>query len=93
AYSTQNDPYREGIPDEVVKAWEQRVTELFALFLKHHRHIDRVTLWGLNDGNSWRNNFPVRGRKDYPLLFDRDNQPKPVVQQMIELALKAKTKQ
>ncbi len=92
-YSTQNDPYREGIPDEVMKAWEQRVTELFALFLKHHRHIDRVTLWGLNDDNSWRNNFPVRGRKDYPLLFDRDNQPKAVVQQMIELALKAKTKQ
>lgn len=92
AYSDQTDPYRKGVPEEVMKAWEHRVTELFALFLKHHEHIDRITLWGLNDGNSWRNNFPIRGRKDYALLFGRDNQPKAVVQQMIELSLEAKSK-
>ncbi|MDD2559103.1 MAG: endo-1,4-beta-xylanase [Bacteroidales bacterium] len=92
SYSSESDPYRQGVPDEVMQAWEQRVTDLFKLFLKHHEHIDRVTLWGLNDGNSWRNNFPIRGRKDYALLFDRNNQPKAVVQQMIELALEAKSK-
>ena len=29
------------------------------------------------------NGFPVRGRTDYPLLFDRDHNPKPVVTQLI----------
>ncbi|HBG57656.1 MAG TPA: 1,4-beta-xylanase, partial [Porphyromonadaceae bacterium] len=36
------------------------------------------------DGDSWKNNFPARGRTDYPLLFDRDHQPKAVVTQLIE---------
>ncbi len=91
-YTPEADPYRGEVPEKVMQAWEQRVTDLFALFLKHHWQIDRVTLWGLNDGNSWRNNFPIRGRKDYPLLFDRNNQAKAVVQQMIELATETKSK-
>jgi len=49
--------------------------------------ISRVTLWGVNDAQSWRNNWPVRGRTDYPLLFDRDNRAKPVVSKIIEEAL------
>ena len=36
-----------------------------------------MTLWGVHDGGSWLNGFPVRGRTDYPLLFDRQGQPKP----------------
>jgi endo-1,4-beta-xylanase len=48
--------------------------------------ISRVTLWGVNDAQSWKNNWPVRGRTDYPLLFDRKNQAKPVVQKIIEEA-------
>ncbi len=38
--------------------------------------LDLVTLWGLADGHSWLNNHPVAGRIDYPLLFDRDYEPK-----------------
>jgi endo-1,4-beta-xylanase len=38
--------------------------------------LDMVLVWGLNDGNSWLNNHPVSGRTDYPLLFDRQFQPK-----------------
>lgn len=64
--------------------------DLFALFLKHSDNISRVTLWGVSDGSSWKNNFPVRGRTDYPLLFDREYQPKPVVNKLIELAEKEK---
>ena len=43
-------------------------------------------MWGLNDAQTWRNNWPIRGRKDYPLLFDRENQPKPIVARIIEAA-------
>ncbi|HPJ82810.1 MAG TPA: endo-1,4-beta-xylanase, partial [Bacteroidales bacterium] len=42
------------------------------------------------DQQSWRNNWPIPGRTDYPLLFDRQNKPKPVVSKIIEEALKTK---
>ena len=63
-----------------------RYKEFFALFLKHHDKIDRVTLWGVTDADSWKNNWPVRGRTDYPLLFDRNYQAKPFVREIIEMA-------
>lgn len=51
--------------------------------LKHSDKISRVTMWGLSDGDSWKNNFPVRGRTDYSLLFDRNHQPKEVVKSLV----------
>ena len=39
--------------------------------------IDRVTFWGVHDGQSWHNYFPQVTRPAYPLLFDRNCQPKP----------------
>jgi endo-1,4-beta-xylanase len=44
----------------------------FELFRKYQQHITGVTFWNISDRNSWLDNFPVKGRKDYPLLFDRD---------------------
>lgn len=85
-YSEEMDPYRQGVPAEVQAKWDARVLEMFDLFLKHSDVIDRVTVWGLSDGMSWKNDFPMRGRYDYPLLFDRNHQAKPVVQKMIKLA-------
>ncbi|HAS57056.1 MAG TPA: 1,4-beta-xylanase, partial [Algoriphagus sp.] len=35
------------------------------------------TFWGLQDGSSWLNNWPVRGRTNFPLLFDRNKRLKP----------------
>lgn len=48
----------------------------FELFRKYSKHITSVTFWNISDRNSWLDNFPVRGRKDYPLLFDQSLQPK-----------------
>ncbi|WP_235714423.1 endo-1,4-beta-xylanase [Alkaliflexus imshenetskii] len=84
AYREQLNPYTEGLPESVNKQLEERYLEFFRLFLKHD-YVTRVTVWGVNDGNSWKNGFPVRGRTDYPLLFDRNNQPKSVVPKLIEL--------
>jgi endo-1,4-beta-xylanase len=56
------------------------------LFLKHKDKISRVTFWGVNDGQSWLNNWPVRGRTNYPLLFDREYKPKPAYDKIIALA-------
>jgi endo-1,4-beta-xylanase len=89
-YSPEMDPYREAVPDSVQQKWNKRVLDMFRLFLKYNDVVDRVTVWGLNDAVSWLNNFPIRGRKDYPLLFDRNNQPKSVVDEMIKMAKKYK---
>ncbi|MFA5423418.1 MAG: endo-1,4-beta-xylanase [Phycisphaerae bacterium] len=69
--------YPDGLPDEVAQKQAARYAELFSIFHKHAGKISRITFWGVQDGNSWRNNWPVRGCADYPLLFGRDYQPKP----------------
>lgn len=84
AYRNEIDPYKEGLPAEVMTAWNNRMMDFFQLFLKNSDHMLRVTMWGVSDKDSWKNNFPVRGRTDYPLLFDRNHQPKAVVTQLIE---------
>ena len=57
--------------------------EVFNLFLKHADKITRVTAWGVTDKESWKNDFPVKGRTDYPLLFDRNYEPKAFVKELI----------
>ena len=89
-YSKEMDPYRETVPDSVQQKWNKRMLDMFELFLKHKDVIDRVTVWGLTDNTTWLNNFPIRGRKDYPMLFDRNCQRKPLVDEMIKLAEKYK---
>jgi len=79
------NPYTEGLPDSVATVWTQRMADYFSLFLKNQDKIKRVTLWGVTDGDSWKNDFPMRGRTDYPLLFDRAYNAKPIVQQVIEM--------
>lgn len=83
------NPYADGLPDTVSQQLTNKYLQLFELFLRHSDAIERVTLWGVNDNQSWRNNWPMKGRTDYPLLFDRKNQPKEVVPQLIKLAEKA----
>lgn len=85
-YRKELDPYTEGVPESVSAAWNNRMNDFFKLFLKHSGNVSRVTMWGISDGDSWKNNFPVRGRTDYPLLFDRNYQPKPVIRMIMEEA-------
>ena len=83
-YKKEMNPYSDGLPEEVSKAWTERMNDFFRLFLKHQDIITRVTVWGVADQDSWRNDWPMRGRTDYPLLFDRNHQPKPVVDLIIK---------
>ncbi len=75
--SVKLNPYAQGLPDSVQRALAARYASLFRVFVKYREVIDRVTFWGVTDGDSWLNNWPVRGRTSYPLLFDRTGQPKP----------------
>lgn len=83
--NAESNPYPNGLPDEVQKQLADDYEALFRLFLKHKDKISRITFWGVNDGNSWLNNWPIRGRTNYPLLFDRNNQPKPAYFKVIGL--------
>ena len=70
------NPYPGGLPVAVQQELAKRYAELFVVFLRHRNVIRRVTLWGVTDGDSWRNDWPVKARTNYPLLFDRNGQPK-----------------
>jgi len=71
------NPYTKGLPAEIERQLGKRYEELFAVLNKHQDKISRVSFWGVSDANTWRNNWPVKGRTDYPLLFDRDMKKKP----------------
>jgi endo-1,4-beta-xylanase len=71
------DPYRDGLPEAVQQQLAARYAELFGIFWRKRDRLDRVTLWGVHDGMSWKNGYPVPGRTNYPLLFGRDLRPKP----------------
>ncbi|WP_200978066.1 endo-1,4-beta-xylanase [Echinicola sp. 20G] len=85
-YQNKMNPYPDGLPDSVEEAFDDRYLEFFKLFIKYEDEISRVTLWGVNDSNSWKNGWPIRGRTDYPLLFDRENKAKPIVEKLIRVA-------
>ncbi len=81
-YKKELNPYTAGLPDSVSRIWNARIKSFFELFLKHADIVTRVTAWGVSDGDSWKNNFPIPGRKEYPLLFDRNYQPKPFIKEL-----------
>lgn len=86
AYEEKMNPYPDGLPEDVEKALNQRWVDFFTLFLKHQDKIKRVTTWGISDLHSWKNNWPIRGRTNYPLLFDREFKPKPAVEEILKAA-------
>ncbi len=77
------NPYRDGLPDDVAQKQAERYSAIFEIFESHKRDVERVTFWGICDGDSWKNNFPVRGRTDYPLLFDRNYEAKPAYEALV----------
>jgi endo-1,4-beta-xylanase len=80
------NPYTAGLPDSVQQALSARYVDLFRVFLANKDAIDRVTFWGVADGDSWLNGWPVPGRTAYPLLFDRRLHRKPAYEQVRALA-------
>jgi endo-1,4-beta-xylanase len=79
-------PYAEGLPEKLERQFNDRYREIFRVFVKHAEKIDRVTFWGVHDGHSWLNYWPVAGRTDYPLLFDRQLRTKPAFYAVVKTA-------
>jgi endo-1,4-beta-xylanase len=74
---SSTNPYTAGLPDEIQEQLAKRYADIFEIYLRHEKSITRVTFWGLDDGQTWLNGFPIRGRTNHPLLFDRELKPKP----------------
>ncbi|HBA13385.1 MAG TPA: endo-1,4-beta-xylanase [Bacteroidales bacterium] len=79
------DPYKTGLPDDVQERLTDRYRELMQIFYDRRDKIDRVTFWGLHDGMSWKNGYPIPNRTNYPLLFNRDRTPKPAFHAILEI--------
>jgi endo-1,4-beta-xylanase len=80
------NPYVNGLPEAVQQQLTARYAEVFAICLKHRDVVNRVTLWGVTDADSWHNGWPIPGRTAYSLLFDRAGNPKPAVEAIIKVA-------
>jgi len=85
-YSEKMDPYKAGLPDSMQQVLANRYADLFAVFNKNKKHMSRVTFWGVTDRESWLNGFPIRGRTNYPLLFDRTGKPKRALEAVLKVA-------
>jgi endo-1,4-beta-xylanase len=80
------NPYATGLPDDKQQALARRYADIFGVFLKHRDAVGRVTFWGLSDADSWLN----RGRMNYPLLWDRQRQPKPAFAAVVRVLQQAR---
>ena len=81
AFRAAMNPYPDGLPADVAKVWNERMKSFMDLFIRHSDVITRVTAWGVSDNDSWKNDWPMKGRMEYPLLFDRNLQPKPFLKE------------
>jgi endo-1,4-beta-xylanase len=88
ASNPKYNPYASGLPDAVQQQITNRWAELFRIYSSHCGVVTRVTLWGVSDKDSWKNDWPIRGRTNFPLLFDRNSEAKPAVLAVIEAAPK-----
>lgn len=82
------NPYTAALPDSVARLQSEQYANFFRIFLKHKDVVNRVTFWGVRDNDSWKNNWPIPGRTNYTLIFDRDGNPKPAVNAIVQEKLK-----
>jgi len=77
------NPYPDGLPSILQERLARRYGEIVAAVLKHPS-VTMLGFWGTHDGRSWLNDFPVKGRTNHPLLFDRQCRPKPALDSVIK---------
>lgn len=85
-YQNSLNPYTDGLPYDAAKKQSDFMCKLFDIYLRHQKVIDRVTFWGVSDGDSWKNGWPIPFRTDYPLAIDRNYEPKMFVPELIKMA-------
>jgi endo-1,4-beta-xylanase len=77
--------YPDRLPNEQQQQLARRYASIFELVLQHRSRLSRVTFWGVTDAQSWLHDFPIPGRVNYPLLWDREGQPKPAFGAVVDV--------
>ncbi|GAE37578.1 endo-1,4-beta-xylanase [Halalkalibacter akibai] len=62
--------------EEMLHLQAERYDQFFRVFREYKEVISNVTFWGANDSYTWLNDFPVRGRKNWPFVFGENGVPK-----------------
>ena len=71
---------------EMLERQAERYEQLFALYREYRDVIRSVTFWGAADDYTWLSHFPVRGRRNWPLLFDERHRPKEAFRRVVRTA-------
>ncbi len=82
-YTSNSDP-QSAYNDNLAQKQSIEYSRYFNAFRTFKDAITGVTFWGLADDYTWLDNFPVAGRKNYPLLFDVNLDPKPAYFEVID---------
>ena len=77
------NPYADGIPESVAKQWNDRMAAMLKMFIRNSDVVKRVNVWGVCDADNWKNNWPIPGRHDSPVWFDRNYKLKPFLREYI----------
>ncbi len=72
----ENDKEFTSLPSDRLYQQAVQCKKIFELFRKYKDVISNVTFWGIADDMTWKDNFPVSNRKDWPLLFNTKHDPK-----------------
>ncbi|MCX6333095.1 MAG: endo-1,4-beta-xylanase [Bacteroidia bacterium] len=82
-YTSNSDP-KSAYTADLAQKQTSAFGRYFLAFRNFKEAITGVTFWGLADDYTWLDNFPVAGRKNYPLLFDENLNPKPAYFEIID---------
>jgi endo-1,4-beta-xylanase len=63
-------------PEDRLEKQAKLYKDAFEVLRKHKDKVTGVTFWGVADDYTWLYFWPIRGREDYPLLFDKELKPK-----------------
>jgi endo-1,4-beta-xylanase len=74
------DAYTPGLEQKQI----DKYAEVFKIFREYRNVITGVTFWNISDKNTWLDGYPVPGRKNYPLLFDQNLQPKKAYRKVVD---------
>lgn len=72
----------DGVPDLLFQLQAKKALEITNVFLRHHK-MKSLTFWGFTDAHTYKT---TSDRTDYPLLFDSNLRPKPMVDAMLRAA-------
>jgi len=82
-FSDRDSRYKEP-PPSLLKMQNERYDSIFEVLRRNHDKVQAVTFWGVADYSTWLDHFPVKGRKNWPLLFDVDQNPKPAFDSVMD---------